>query len=304
MEKDSKYSSPLVFNVFKPPGISSYDVIRYFKNNLPFDYGKIGHLGTLDPFACGVLLVGVLGATKINDYVHSSLPKTYLAIGKLGAESATGDLTGSEITTCSVDQRLKQMSVVKLEQKLRERFLGDYYQVPHAYSATKFQGKKLHEWAREEGVEIKKPAVLRKIYELKIVKYKFPYLLIRVEVSSGTYIRTLFSDCAKCLGTVGVLISLIRQSIGDIRVEDSLKKNYWPKKNNWEPLKYALTLDQVLPLESVALDATSAQKYRNGQQIPYNGLLGGRRWVYDQNQLLIGMGQVIDSHLAVVFNLN
>ena len=82
MKKPILYQ-PAVFNVFKPVGMSSYDVIRHFKRNLNTGFGKIGHFGTLDPFACGVLLVGIAGATRINNLVHDLFPKTYLAVGKM-----------------------------------------------------------------------------------------------------------------------------------------------------------------------------------------------------------------------------
>src|SRR5690606_24557557 len=98
-----------------------------------------------------------------------------------------------------------------IEEKLREKFLGDYWQAPHKYSASKFEGKALHEWARE-GVEIAKEQVLRHVYDIRVVKYKYPYLSVRVTVSSGTYVRTLFSDFAGYLGTLGALVSLVRES--------------------------------------------------------------------------------------------
>lgn len=222
---------PLIFNVFKPPRMGSLDVVRHFKRELPGDYGKIGHFGTLDPFACGMLLIGVSGAARLNEFIHAELPKTYLAIGKLGIETETGDWEGAiKQRDDSVYNRevIGSFSRAFIQERI-DRFHGDYWQTPPIYSATKFQGKALHEWARA-GVEIKKEPVKRQVYQLQVIHFKFPYLSIRVRVSSGTYVRTLFQDIAKELGTIGSLIGLKRESLGHLSADGSLLKKQWPKK--------------------------------------------------------------------------
>ncbi len=196
--------------------MSSYDVIRVFKRSFGKSLGKVGHFGTLDPFACGVLLIGVGGAARLNDYIHNCMTKTYLAVGKLGEETDTGDFT-SPVTQTDLSPYLEQ-TISKLDKKfvehaLKKRFEGEYMQSPHKYSAAKFQGKKLLQWAKE-GVEIKKEQKKRHIYHIEVVKFEYPYLSIRFEVSSGTYIRTLFSECANHLGTIGSLVSLVRENVG------------------------------------------------------------------------------------------
>ncbi len=139
---------PLVFNVFKPARVTSYDVVRHFKRHLPQGFGKIGHFGTLDPFASGVLMIGICGAARLNDFIHDFLPKTYLAVGKLGIETPTGDYT-SEITqkdeSLYLSREIASFSREFIEEKLKEKFIGDYWQAPHKYSASKFMGKNLHE---------------------------------------------------------------------------------------------------------------------------------------------------------------
>ena len=177
---------------------------------------KIGHFGTLDPFASGLLLVGIGQGTRLNDIVHQYLPKTYLAVGKLMVATATGDHTSEIIETDSAigsDQRAKQWSSQQIELLLQSHFVGKYQQVPHVYSACKFAGRSLHRWARA-GVTITKDPVERTIYTLEVVRFSFPYLSLRVAVSSGTYLRTLFSDAAKILGTCGHLLGLVREKIG------------------------------------------------------------------------------------------
>src|SRR5690606_11567719 len=183
---------PLIFNVFKPARMTSYDVVRHFKRHLPSGFGKIGHFGTLDPFASGVLMIGICGAARLNDFIHDSMPKTYLAVGKLGIETPTGDYTSEIIQrdeSLYLRPEIARFPATFIEQRLRDKVLGEYWQAPHKYSAAKFQGRNLHEWARE-GVEIKKAPVRREVFKIEVVKYAFPYLSLRVEVSSGTYVRT------------------------------------------------------------------------------------------------------------------
>lgn len=264
--KNQALFPPLVFNIFKPARMTSYDVVRHFKRNLPQGFGKIGHFGTLDPFASGVLMVGICGAARLNDFIHEYLPKTYLAVGKLGIETPTGDYT-SEISqkddSLYLKREIASFSVEFLQEKLREKFIGDYWQVPHKYSATKFMGKNLHEWARE-GVEVKKDAVLRKIYNIEVVKYSFPYLAIRAEVSSGTYVRTLFTDMANFLGTLGSLISLVRENVGPIDHKSSLFKKNWASQRELSIIEKGIRIDQVLPFSTFILNSKQTQLFKNG----------------------------------------
>ena len=153
---------PLVFNVRKPVGISSFDVVHSFKKNLSFNFGKIGHFGTLDPFADGVLLIGIQGAQKLNDYVHQLLPKTYQARGLFGGKTDSGDLTSPVNFTKEIESSWQTENKDALEAFLSEKFLGEYWQSPHAISATKFEGKRLYKHAME-GRLIEKEKVKREI---------------------------------------------------------------------------------------------------------------------------------------------
>ncbi len=302
-------TKPLIFNTFKYVGMNSYDVIRTFKRNLPAGYGKIGHFGTLDPFACGVLLIAVGGATRLNEYIHADLPKTYLAIGKLGVGSETGDNTGKDFTfdeSVYLGEKIAKFPREFIEQTLQERFVGDYLQSPHKYSAAKFQGRALHKWARE-GVDIVKEQVKRQVHSLEVVRYSFPYLSLRVTVSSGTYVRTLFSDCARYLGTHGLLVGLVRESIGHIEVKQSLRQASWPIRDlPWNMEDYGLTLDKALPLPKIELGGVDAINYINGipwsfQSEKYSEL--EKFWVYGEQGRLLGLGQAQDGKIKTVFNL-
>ncbi len=310
MEKGFNYP-PLVFNVYKPPGISSYDVVRHFKRHLPRGYGKIGHFGTLDPFAEGVLLIGVAGATRINDYVHQYLPKTYRAVGILGVHTETGDMT---VPVSMTDQseylssKIASFSLEFIDQQIKQKFLGEYLQAPHKFSAAKFEGKPLHQWARE-GVEVHKEEKQRTIYHLQATEFRFPYLTIDSTVSSGTYIRTLFKDCAEYLGTLGCLEKLIRVSIGELHVDQSLRQNDWPTGEDWNPLAFGLTMDQVLKLPAINLNETCSTRYRNGIPLALEHIscatpsIDQLFWVYDTQQILIGLGLWDGDRLISQFNL-
>jgi tRNA pseudouridine55 synthase len=292
---------PLVFNVFKPARMTSYDVVRHFKRHLPQGFGKIGHFGTLDPFASGVLMIGICGAARLNDFIHDFLPKTYLAVGKLGIETPTGDYT-SEITqkdeSLYLSREIASFSREFIEEKLKEKFIGDYWQAPHKYSASKFMGKNLHEWARE-GVEVKKEAVLRKVYKIEVVKYVFPYLSIRVEVSSGTYVRTLFADMANFLGTLGSLISLVRESVGAIGFNHAIKKSHWPLERSLDIISHGIPIDKVLPFSKFSLTAQQTQAFKNGaffdpeklNLTDHSHSSDKYFWVLDNENKLIGLGE-------------
>lgn len=281
--------------------MSSFDVVRHFKRHLPHGYGKIGHFGTLDPFASGVLMIGIAGAARLNDFIHELLPKTYLAVGKLGIETPTGDYT-SEIVqrdeSLYLNREIASFSREFIEEKLKEKFLGDYLQAPHKYSAAKFMGKKLHEWARE-GVEVKKEAVLRHVHEIEVVKYKFPYLSVRVRVSSGTYVRTLFSDMCNYLGTLGSLISLVRESVGPVSFRDAIHKRNWPQDKSTDIIVSASKIEDVLPFTKLKLTPTQSAYFKNGgflkpdelQVLRPSNLSETFFWILDEEEKLLGLGE-------------
>jgi tRNA pseudouridine55 synthase len=264
-------------------------------------FGKIGHFGTLDPFASGVLMVGICGAARLNDFIHDFLPKTYLAVGKLGIETPTGDYT-SDISqkdeSLYLTREIAGFSAVFIQEKLREKFLGEYWQAPHKYSAAKFMGKNLHEWARE-GIEVKKEPVKRHVHKIEVIKYVFPYLSIRVEVSSGTYVRTLFSDMCNYLGTLGSLISLVRESVGPVHFRDALQKNSWPLDKQVGIIHKGMKIEDVLPFSKYKLNEAQTLAFKNGAFLRPDALLLEKPsglsekffWMVDQNERLLGLSE-------------
>lgn len=290
---------PLVFNIFKPARMTSYDVIRHFKRNLPQGFGKIGHFGTLDPFACGVLMIGIGGAARLNDYIHDFLPKTYLAVGKLGIETPTGDWESEIIQrddSLYLTREIASFSREFIEERLRAKFLGDYMQAPHKYSASKFMGRNMHEWARE-GIEVKKEPVLRHVYDIQVVKYKFPYLSVRVTVSSGTYVRTLFNHFSNELGTIGSLIALVREKVGEVNARDALKMKDWPQERKLDIISKGIRVDKILPFDEAVLNEQQTVGFKNGAFMKPEQLQMTKRnfsddyiWMCDENHKLLGLG--------------
>ncbi len=289
---------PKIFNIYKPAGISSYDVVRHFKRNLPQGFGKIGHFGTLDPFAEGVLMIGTGGAARLNDFIHEFLPKTYLAVGKLGEETPTGDPTEAVVQkdeSVYLTKEIAGFSREFIEERAQARFLGEYMQTPHKYSATKFMGKNLHEWARE-GIDVKKEAVARTIYSLSIPDYKFPLLTLRATVSSGTYIRTLFTELAHELGTLGHLLTLKRESVGHVHADKALLQGDWPENRDPAFMEKGLSVTEVLSFGTIILNEDQVKYFRNGaffrSLIDQKGEISSPyRWLADESGEILGLGE-------------
>lgn len=194
----------------KKENITSYDVIKAVKRI--FHTKKVGHCGTLDPFASGLLIVGVNQATKIMPYLETSF-KEYIAEIKFGSKTDTLDLTGKVIKTSQVCK----CSDDKINQVLN-KFLGEITQVPPIYSAIHVNGRHLYEYARNnEDVDIPKRNVF--IYDLKLLENNMDSIKIYVKCSKGTYIRTLGEDIANALNNDGHLISLIRTKIGNLSLD-------------------------------------------------------------------------------------
>ena len=304
---------PLVFNVRKPVGISSFDVVHSFKKNLSFNFGKIGHFGTLDPFADGVLLIGIQGAQKLNDYVHQLLPKTYQARGLFGGKTDSGDLTSPVNFSKEIESSWQNVSKEVLEAFLCGQFLGEYWQSPHAVSATKFEGKRLYKYALE-GRLIEKEKVKREIYSFKIIHYQYPYFDFVVTVSSGTYVRSLFEEIAELLGGVGALETLTRLSIGTLNIDQALLEEQWPVKNNFFELEnVGIPLDRVLELDHIKLNLAQTKRYIQGHRFKLFEISKidnsepicseNYYWVYNEDGTLLGFARPSGEELHAIFTL-
>lgn len=198
----------------KEVGITSYDVIRRLKKVLEKGQ-KIGHGGTLDPFASGLLLVLLGKGTKMMERIHS-LEKEYLVKGEFGFSTDTQDITGKVLEKNTVIPKIDD-----IEKVVKESFLGNISQIPPMYSAKKIKGKKSYELARKgESVELKPKEIY--IKEFEILKYEYPNIECRIVCSSGTYVRTLIHDLGIRLGTYATAKELRRTHIGEFSILDAL----------------------------------------------------------------------------------
>jgi tRNA pseudouridine55 synthase len=178
---------------------------------------KVGHVGTLDPFASGLLILTVNQATKIGAYLEA-LDKTYIAKIKLGEKTDTGDLTGKVIES---KETLESLDLAKINDVLA-LFLGKRTQIPPMYSALKRDGKPLYKYARE-GIELERLPRDIEIFEIQLLSFGNNVIEFSTRVSKGTYLRTLAEEIAVELGSVGHLIFLRRTAIGDFKISDANK---------------------------------------------------------------------------------
>lgn len=203
--------------VDKPVGPTSHDIVDIVRRALRTR--KVGHAGTLDPFASGLLILAVGSKTKeISKFV--GLDKAYEATVRFGATSDTMDRTGQIQPVPQVPGT--EVPGTREIERVLEKFRGEIDQTPPMYSAKKIGGKKLYELARE-GKEIERKPVRVTIHELELVSFAWPSAVIRTRVSSGTYIRALADDIGKALGCGAYLEELRRTRIGTHRVEDAVK---------------------------------------------------------------------------------
>ncbi len=228
-----------IYNIYKPPGPTSHDVVDWVRRLS--GEKRVGHAGTLDPFAEGVLIVAIGReyTKQLGKFLKQD--KTYRATIKLGAESDTGDPTGKIIEraisggsgeqsfcldgarkNCSPAPQDSNILTKKIIINTVKKFVGEIEQIPPAFSAIKIGGKKAYELARKGIKPDLKPRPV-KVYSLKVLKYRWPYLEIETRVSSGTYIRSLARDIGKTLQTGGYLEKLIRTKIGRFSIQKSIK---------------------------------------------------------------------------------
>ena len=199
----------------KPVGPTSHDMVSKLRKITGIK--KIGHAGTLDPFASGVLIVAIgrEATRKIDKFVK--LDKEYVATLHLGFSSDTFDRMG-KITKWPSE--IKEIGVDEV-QKVLQKFIGEQDQLPPMFSAKKINGKKLYELAREGKTVVRKPARIN-IYNIELLKYEWPFLEIKIECSTGTYIRALANDMGTSLNCGAYLENLKRTSVGPYREEEAV----------------------------------------------------------------------------------
>lgn len=214
-----------MLNLCKPAGLTSRQVVDQVQR-LAGRAIKVGHAGTLDPLASGVLVTPVGRATRLTDYVQQ-MPKTYSATFLLGRQSDTEDTDGA--VTELVDPPIPTASAVR---EAAERLTGRILQRPPAYSAIKVGGRRAYDLARR-GEDVRLAPREVDVHRLHVVAYEYPELRLTIECGGGTYVRSLGRDLAASLGTAAVMSALQRTAIGPFRIEEavspeSLTRDNWP----------------------------------------------------------------------------
>lgn len=227
-----------VINVYKEKGFTSHDVVAKMRGI--FKQKKIGHTGTLDPDAEGVLPVCLGKATKLCDML-TDRTKTYQAVLLLGQETDTQDTTGQVRKTYPV-----QVDEVSVREAVFS-FQGEYHQVPPMYSALKVGGKKLYELARE-GIEVDRKARAVNILDISVDQIELPRVTMTVTCSKGTYIRTLCYDIGRKLGCGGCMESLLRTRVSQFKLENSLTLAQIEQSvKDGSLLEHLIPIDEMFP---------------------------------------------------------
>lgn len=278
----------LVIN--KSKGLTSNDIVKKVKKILNT---KVGHTGTLDPNATGVLPLLLGNATKISKYLINH-DKEYEAVIKLGVKTTTADVEGEIIEE-------KEVNKEKLEkenmEKVLKSFVGKQQQIPPIYSAIKVNGKKLYEYARQ-GKEVEIKARDIEIYDLKLLKIDSENneLTINVKCSKGTYIRSLCEDIAAKLETVGYMKELNRIQVGEFNIKDSVTIEEF--KANIENKDYSniIGIEKIFKeIPEIIINQREYEKYLNGVKIDSDNMDGIYR-IYLDNKFS-GLGIVENKKL-------
>ncbi len=242
-----------ILYVDKPAGMTSRAVDNAIQKR--FSTRKVGHLGTLDPFATGLLLVAVEKGTKSLAYLQDG-KKTYQAELVLGKKTATGDPEGEVIE----EKEIPTLSKEKVKEGLSS-FLGESYQLPPMTSAIKVEGVALYELAHK-GKEIEREKRKIFIHDIRLLELEGNVLCFEATVSSGTYIRVLGEDIAEKLGTVGYLKSLRRTAVGDISIENAIPLEKISEADFHDP-------SEAIDLRKVEIQSEAMLKdIQNGKKMP------------------------------------
>lgn len=263
-----------VININKEKGYTSHDVVAKLRGIV--GQKKIGHTGTLDPDATGVLPVCLGKATKLCDMLTDK-SKTYETIMLLGKTTDTQDISGSVLSESSVEN-IDEDAV----KKCIGEFVGDYLQVPPMYSALKVNGKKLYELARQ-GIEVERKARPVVIHEIKILEIALPRVRMEVSCSKGTYIRTLCHDIGLKLGCGACMEELIRTKVSCFEIPDSLTLG------QVQELKEAGKIEEILvPIDAMFSEYEAVTLKKEFASFAYNGNLFLPKHIHEKLELVDG----------------
>ena len=268
----------------KPLGFSSNQALQKIKWLLKA--AKAGHTGTLDPLATGLLPLCFGEATKFAHYLTDA-DKTYIATIKLGITTTTGDAEGAVLSTQPVNVNQAKFETVS------QQFIGEVSQVPPMYSALKFEGKALYEYARA-GVEIERQSRLVTIHKIEINAFAGDVAVITVTCSKGTYIRTLAEDIGQQLGCGAHLIGLRRTATANYDISQAVTIEQFEALNDDQRLALLAPADSaVLHLPAMTLDDDSVFYLLQGQSVWRSGSIpAGLLRLYSEQQVFLGLGEL------------
>ena len=274
--------------VNKPKGITSFDVIRKLKKILKTK--KIGHTGTLDPLATGVMLVCVGKATKLASDLEAK-DKIYIADFDIGYATDTYDIEGKKIAENTIE-----ISKENLEQSIK-KFIGNIKQIPPMYSAIKIDGNKLYHLARK-GIEVERPKRDVTIEYINLLDFKDNKVKIETKVSRGCYIRSLIYDIGQDLGTYATMTALQRKQVGDYSLENSYSLEQIEKMVLNNDFKFLKTIEEIFSYDKYSLQTEKELTlYKNGNTVKIKENLENKRYrIYFQNEF-VGLANIENNNL-------
>ena len=268
----------------KPLGISSNKLVSKIK--FLFSAKKVGHTGTLDPMATGLLAICLGEATKFSSYLLNA-DKTYEALIKLGYKSTTGDTEGE--LTKQITDSMPSLAEIK---KILHKFIGPINQLPPMYSALKYKGKPLYTYARD-GINIPRPKRKVIIHVIELLEYQGDKLRLKIKCSKGTYIRTLAEDIGDQLNVGAYLLELRRINIGKLSIENSINIEKIEKIEYEERLQLLLPPEELLrEYEEIVLNSNEENAIKNGKIIEKKTEIPGLYRLYGCNNDFIGLGEI------------
>ncbi|QYR63289.1 tRNA pseudouridine(55) synthase TruB [Fusobacterium animalis] len=274
--------------VNKPKGITSFDVIRKLKKILKTK--KIGHTGTLDPLATGVMLVCVGKATKLASDLEAK-DKIYIADFDIGYATDTYDIEGKKIAENTIE-----ISKENLEQSIK-KFIGNIKQIPPMYSAIKIDGNKLYHLARK-GIEVERPERDVTIEYINLLDFKDNKVKIETKVSKGCYIRSLVYDIGQDLGTYATMTALQRKQVGDYSLENSYSLEQIEKMIFNNDFNFLKTIEEIFSYDKYSLQTEKELTlYKNGNTVKIKENLENKRYrIYFQNEF-VGLANIENNNL-------
>ena len=274
--------------VNKPKGITSFDVIRKLKKILKTK--KIGHTGTLDPLATGVMLMCVGKATKLAADLEAK-DKVYIADFDIGYATDTYDIEGKKIA-----ENIIEISKENLEQSIK-KFIGNIKQVPPMYSAIKIDGNKLYHLARK-GIEVERPERDITIEYINLLDFKDNKVKIETKVSKGCYIRSLVYDIGQDLGTYATMTALQRKQVGEYSLENSYSLEQIEEMTLNNNFKFLKTIEEIFSYDKYNLQTEKELTlYKNGNTVKIKENLENKKYrIYFQGEF-IGLANIENNNL-------